>query len=293
MIQQNSTQTHEKRGLLLAITSVICFSATSLLLSYLNTEHHVDGWVASAYRAAVGLLAIIAMQGSTGKLCLQRILTNRLLFLRGLIGGATIPMYYLCIMELGPGRAGMLSGSYPLFAAVFAMPLLKEGLKRSYFLYIGIALLGLMAVFAENAFQGGKPAYDALALAGAATAGLCVVLIRHLRHTENTSNIFASQCAFTLIIALCAAGNRLWIDDPVALGLTLLAAITVVGGQLSITESFRHLNVAKGSTLQMLTPALTVISSAILIGEQFSLLEMLGGAAILFASYRIVMEKPT
>ena len=291
MIQPNSNSSHETRGLILAMTSVLCFTATSLLLSHLNTRHAVDGWVASAYRAVVGLIVIIAMQGSTGKLKLHRILSNRLLFMRGLIGGVTIPLYYLCIMELGPGRASMLGGSYPLFAAVFAMFLIKEGLSKSYFLYIGLALLGLMSVFADNVFQGGKPGYDLIAIGGAAAAGLCVVMIRHLRHTESTSNIFASQCLFTLIIAIVTAGNRLFIEDPVAMSLTILAAITVVGGQLSITESFRHINVAKGSTLQMLTPALTVLCSAILVGEQFSLLELIGGAAILYASYRIVMSK--
>jgi drug/metabolite transporter (DMT)-like permease len=291
MEQSNSEHSHEKRGLILAVASVLCFSATSLLLSHLNSAHGIDGWVASAYRAVVGLIVIIAMQSKTGKLHFSHIVTNRILFMRGLIGGATIPVYYLCIIELGPGRASMLSGSYPLFAAIFAMLFIKEGLKRSYFLYIGLALLGLIGVFAENAFHGGKPAFDLLALGGAAAAGLCVVMIRHLRHTENTSSIFASQCVFTLIIAASAAGSRLYIADPVALGLTILAAIIVVGGQLSITESFRHINVAKGSTLQMLTPVLTVILSAALLGEHFSMLELIGGAAILFASYRIVISQ--
>ena len=112
MTQPNlpSTTSHT-RGLILAITSVCGFSATSLLLSHLNTAHGVDGWVASAYRGVIGLIAISALQGRTGKFQPHRILTNPLLLLRGLIGGATIPMYYLCIMELGPGRAGMIGGS--------------------------------------------------------------------------------------------------------------------------------------------------------------------------------------
>jgi len=291
MEQSNSPQTHETRGLILALASVLCFSATSLLLSHLNSTHGVDGWVASGYRAVVGLLVIIAMQGKTGKLHLTHIFTNRLLFARGLIGGATIPLYYICIMELGPGRAGLLGGSYPLFAAVFAMFLLKEYLKRSYFAYTALALIGLASVFADNGIGGSKPFFDLLAITGAATAGICVVMIRHLHQTENTSTIFASQCVFTLIIAIVTAGDHMLIADRQALGLTILAAITVVGGQLTLTESFRYINVAKGSTLQMLTPALTVVLSALLIGEHFSTLELIGGAAILFASYRIVVSK--
>ena len=135
------------------------------------------------------------------------------------------------------------------------------------------------------------PLYYGLAIFGAGPAGLCVVMIRHLRHTENTSSIFASQCVFTMAIGLAMSGKEIFIKDPVALGLTILAAITAVGGQLCITESFRHINVAKGSTLQMLTPATTCVLSALMLGEMFSILEITGGLAILFASYQIVMMK--
>ena len=291
MEQSTAHRSHEIRGLALAITSVLCFATTSILLSYANTVHGVDSWVASAYRGLVGLIVILTMQGSTGKFQIHHILTNRLLFIRGLLGGATIPAYYICIMELGPGRAGLIGGSYPLFAAIFAMILIKEGLNRSYFVYIGLAMLGLVGIFAEAALDGGKPLFDLLSIGTAAAGGLCVVMIRHLRHSESTTNIFAAQCVFTVIIAVFMAGDRILNLEPLAFGFCVLAAITVVGGQLSITESFRYINVARGSTLQMLTPALTVTLSAALLGEQFALLELVGGVAILYASYRIVVCK--
>jgi drug/metabolite transporter (DMT)-like permease len=291
MKQSGSISHHETRGLILAIASVVCFSATSLLLSFINSQYGVDGWVASAYRGTIGLTVIITMQAKAGKLHLSHIFTNRLLFLRGLIGGATIPMYYICIMELGPGRAGMISGSYPLFAAIFALVLIKEALSRSYYVYILLALAGLVAVFSESGIGGGKPLFDLLAMTGAAAAGFCVVMIRHLRHSESTSTIFASQCLFTLIITLPFAWDRLFTGSPAAIALTLLAAIIVVCGQLCITESFRHISVAQGSTLQMLTPASTVILSALLLGEHFSPIELAGGITILFASYRIAVRR--
>ena len=156
---------------------------------------------------------------------------------------------------------------------------------------MAIALMGLALVFANNGTGNSKPFYDIFAVIGAAAGGLCVVMIRHLRHSETTSTIFASQCIFTLIIAIVSASDRLLIYNAQAFMLTLLAAATVVGGQLAITESFRHINVAKGSILQMLTPALTVALSALFIGEHFSILELTGGAVILFSSYRIVVSK--
>ena len=112
MEQSTAQSSHETRGLVLAITSVICFSATSLALSYTSAKHGVDCWVAASYRGIFGLLVILVLQGRTGKLQLHHIVTNRLLFVRGLIGETAIPVYYLCIIELGPGRASVIGGSY-------------------------------------------------------------------------------------------------------------------------------------------------------------------------------------
>ena len=291
MKQLKPTQTNETRGLILALVSVLCFTTTSLLLSHLSNAYGVDGWVASAYRAAVGLIVIVVMQNKTGQLQITHILKNRLLFARGLIGGATIPVYYICIMELGPGRAGIINGSYPLFASVCAFFLLKEHLRQSYFVYITFALIGLVLVFADDCIGNSNPFYNALAVIGAAAGGLCVVMIRHLRHSETTSTIFAAQCVFTLIIAIIVARDRLIVCNLQALGFTLIASITVVSGQLTLTESFRHINVAKGSTLQMLTPALTILMSALLINEHFSAIEIIGGIIIFFFSYRIAISR--
>ncbi|MCH2155676.1 MAG: DMT family transporter [Opitutales bacterium] len=286
-----ATESHESRGVILSLASIGCFSATALLLSYLNKAHGVDGWVSATYRGFLGLVAIAIMQNRAGKLALSHIITNRLLFLRGLIGGIAIPIFYICIIEIGAGRAGMITGSYPLFAAFFAMVFIKESVRWVYGIYIAIAFAGLVSIYFDQGIGGGEPFYDILAIFGAAAGGICVVLIRHLRHTENTSNIFASQCVFTLVISLAFAGDRIFITDPMALGLTVLAGIIVVGGQLCVTESFRYITVAKGSTLQMLTPATTCVFSALLLGESFGVFEIVGGFAILFASFQIVQMK--
>ena len=281
----------EKRGIILMSCSVLLFSTTALLLSYVHDRFGVSGWVASAYRALMGLILVHAMQSRTGKVRLSRVFTQPLLFARGFIGGMTIPVYYITIMQLGPGRAGMIGGSYPLFAALFAMCFLGERVSRKDFAYMGLALLGLVGVFASNGIEASKPLFDVVALCGAAAAGVCVVLIRHLRHSETTSNIFAAQCVFALILGVIGARSELFIPDPQVFGLVLLASVIVVAAQLCLTAAFRHIEVAKGSTMQMMTPVCTAVSSALLLGESFGLFEIIGGAAILFASYRIVMRK--
>lgn len=290
-MENRTSPTSERRGILLTLASVSLFSATALLLSYVHQTHGINGWVASFYRGIIGLCVVYTMQSRTGTLTLHRIFTRPLLFTRGLVGGLTIPVYYICIMELGAGRAGILAGAWPLFAALFAALLIGERLYRSYFVYIGIALLGMIAVLSNHGIGESKPAFDLLAVCGAAAGGFCVVLIRHLRHTESTSNIFAAQCVFTILITGAYAREDLFVAAPAAMGLILIAAVTVVTAQLCLTEAFRHINVAKGSTLQMLTPAVTVGFSALLLGETFNMYELLGGAAVLYGSYRIAIRK--
>ena len=284
---EDTYHTDPRRGYILSLASIVCFASTALILSHINTHYGLSGWVTAAYRGIIGLIAIGILQNKTGTLRLSHIIRNRLLFMRGLVGGAAIPIFYICIMEIGAGRASILTGIYPLFAAVFAMILLKENIRWTYGIYITIAIVGLITIFADDGLGGGNPYYDALALCGAGAAGICVVMIRHLRHSENTSNIFASQCVFTLVIGLVMSGSDILITDTHALFATLIASLTVVGGQLCITESFRHITVAQGSTLQMLTPATTCALSVLLLGERFGALELMGGAAILFASYQI------
>ncbi len=130
--------------------------------------------------------------------------------------------------------------------------------------------------------------YDVIAISGAIAAGICVILIRHLRHTETTSNIFAAQCVFTFAIGLAGTGHSVFIADLMALFWVIITAITVVAAQLCLTEAFRYMNVAKGSSLQMLTPIVTAAGSVFFFGEPFTLLEVAGGAAIIFASYKII-----
>ena len=154
-----------------------------------------------------------------------------------------------------------------------------------------LALAGMVCVFANNGMEPVQPFYDSVAFLAAATAGLCVVMIRHLRHTETTSNIFASQCVFALGIGLLCSGSEVLITDPWVFALVLLASIMVASAQLCLTEALRHLSVAKGSTLQMLTPVVTAVASALLLGESFGVLEIIGGSAILIASYRITLER--
>lgn len=273
------------------LSSVTLFAATSLLLSYAHTAHGIDGWVAATYRGIVGLAVVFAMQKRTGTLSLHHIFTRKLLFIRGLVGGLTIPVYYFCIMELGAGRAGIIAGVWPLFGAIFAAVLLKEQLYRSYFFYIGLTIVGMVAVLSGNGIGEAKLAFDLLALTGAAAGGFCVVLIRHLRHSESTSNIFAAQCVFTVIIAGGFSRTDLIVADCTAQSILLIAAVTVVSAQLCLTEAFRHLTVAKGSALQMLTPAATAGFSILLLDEAFSFYELLGSAAVLYGSYRIATHR--
>jgi|GEM_PF-6147786 len=135
------------------VASLILFSTTALLLSYINSEYAISGWTAASYRAVIGLIGLYFTQNKTGKLSITHVFINPLLFVRGLIGGLTIPIYYISIIELGPRKAGLIGGSYPLFAAIFALLFLKEKVPKNYATYSFIAMAGLVGLFYTHDFS--------------------------------------------------------------------------------------------------------------------------------------------
>ena len=67
----------------------------------------------------------------------------------------------------------------------------------------------------------------------------------------------------------------------------LVGGFLVAIGQILITKGFYHLDIARGSTLQMLIPLLTAIGAFFFFDERFSALEIFGAILTLLATWLI------
>jgi drug/metabolite transporter (DMT)-like permease len=273
----------------LMLSSVALFAVNALMIRAISMHFPgADGWVASLFRGVIGMGVAFALHGGRG-LQVERLFANPLVALRGVIGGIAIVIFYVTIVQLGAARAVILNLTYPVFGSIIAALWLKEKLSKSAMAWMLVGLAGL-AVFLSPGGKWLHPSpYDLLALLGAAAAGWVVVIIRRLRHEEHASTIFASQAAYTMLIALPAA-PRLPSLPPLAwIGLSI-AGVVVGIAQLEMTKAYQSMSVARGSSIQMILPVMTGIGGVFCFGESFSAVEIAGALLTLAATWRVVAK---
>lgn len=281
----------ERRGIGLMLLSIALFTTNVLLLRGIAlAAPSIDGWVATVFRGGVGL-AIAALLYRGRGFRPRHLLSEPLVLLRGAVGAASVLLFYLTIEPLGAGRAVVINLSYPIFGAVMARIWLREPLSLRQWTWMAAGLVGLGIFLSGEAFHSGLHGAEILGFLGAVLAGAAVVLIRRLSHREHPSTVYASQCLWSLAVALPVAGAPLASIPPTALTVLIAASVVVAGGQLALTHSFRHLSVAKGSSLQMLLPLATALGGWMLFDERFAPAELAGACLTLLATCQVIRHQ--
>lgn len=280
-----------RRALALMLLSAAAFTANVLLVRALNDLHFANIWLVSCARFVVGL-AVVAMvyRREWQPTHLWR---NPRLIERGLLGGLGVYLTYLCVVQLGAGRATFINNTYVIWGALLAAWVLREKLQPAL-LVGGVCALTGLALLTNVLGSGSAPGlYDGLAVLSALISAWVVVTIRQLHATEHSSTIFAAQCVYGL--ALCGIPALLQLQPITGLGLavTAVASITAAVGQLAMTRAFRDLSVAEGSLLQMLVPVGIAAGGALFFSERFTLHELAGAALILGGTAFIALRQPT
>jgi drug/metabolite transporter (DMT)-like permease len=262
--------------------STACFITNVLLIRALAGVENVSLWVVVSARFAVGLAIVCTLYRREFQPF--HLVTNRKLIERGLVGGLCTLGFYYTVTTLGAGRATFINNTYVIWGGLFAVFALREHLRPALLLGAVVTLLGLG--FLTNPFAAGTRTgfADFIALLNALGSAWVVVTIRQLHAREHSSTIFAAQCVFGLLLcagpALANPGTLAALT-PLACLLLAIASTCAAAGQLLMTHAFRDLSVAEGSILQMLVPLGIAAGGVAFFHEQFTALELLGGALIL------------
>lgn len=287
---QNETSINDRRGIFLMLLSVLLFAINTLIVRGVEIyDPAADGWMATCFRGAIGLVVVACLYGGRG-LALKRLLGSKLIFWRGVIGAIGLIAFYITIQKLGAGRAVILNLTYPAFGTLFAAWWLKESITRAAGMWMFIGLLGLLVFLSGDGSLLQFSAYDLLAILGAVAAGLVIVIIRRLRNEEHPSTIYASQAFYSLLAAAPAVPKLGMLTAYGWVGLAV-AAVLVAFGQLLMTRAYQQLPVSRGSAIQMLLPLVVAAGGALLFQEKFTLVELAGAALTLLATWRVVVAK--
>jgi probable blue pigment (indigoidine) exporter len=195
--------------------------------------------------------------------------------------GVFFPLLFIAAERLPGGVAATLAAAQPLVVAVLAVPVLREGLSawRLFWGAAGVAGVGLVVIGPNAAFD---TVGVAAGLASAATMALGVTLTKRWgRPAEAGPTAFAgwqltAGGLFLVPVTFLAEGAPPHIDLTAALGYLWLG---LVGGLAAYVLWFRGITtlpVTSVAVLVLLSPLVAAVLGAVLLGETFGPVQLVG-----------------
>jgi drug/metabolite transporter (DMT)-like permease len=257
------------RGGYAALYSAASFFAFSSLLVKLASRYY-SGILVSAVRFAIGTLLCVAVLAFR----YRSLRPGRpgLVALRGVFGALSMVMTYVAISMTGPGRAALLSNTYPLFVALFGALFFGERLSPRVFLCIAICTCGAVLVMRDG--SGASLAGDLVAIGSAVFAGVGVNLVRSGSRSENPFMLYLSPCLLGLpLFAFVPAGGAASGAAGGTIGILLLAGVGVGAfmAQAFMALGYRSVPAGRGSVVFYFETALTILLGVLFAGEKFNL----------------------
>jgi drug/metabolite transporter (DMT)-like permease len=276
--------------MVLMITACVFFCVTASLVKLIT---HVDAFKISLWRFVIGM-GLLGTAAMFGKVQL-RFHNRKLLFVRGLLGGVGIVITYFAIIKLGMSKGMVLVSTYPIFAFILSIILLKEKPSVISAMMIAAAFAGICLVAGGSndgaGIFGSFGFYEILAVSVGLIGGVVIVTIRKLHETDSSYAIYFSQCAIGFWIAVVPASrgqSRIDFADGLIL---VLIGITATIGQLMMTQSYKHLPVRIGATLAMLEPVFCYLAGVALFGEMLSAKSVIGTLLIIGSCVTVLLHE--
>jgi len=283
-----------RRGIIVMLLSVVCFSINTFLLRYLiGEERGIGTAIPLLFRAMVGIVIVLCLFRGRRPTRIKPVFTDRLLILRGMVGLLGTAAYYWTVPRMGAGQATIICNTYVIFASVIAVLALGEKLTTKRFLWLAVSFVGIVLLVGPDGTSNSMSfgLIELVALLGAIMAAWAVVLVRRLVADYSIGTIYLAQCVWIFVCLLFFAGPQvsgLGLSD---LGLLTLAGTAAGFGQLAMNEGYRCLTVSTGASLQMLWPVVTTIGGMLLFDERFVLLQLVGAILILIAVWRVSAKR--
>ena len=282
-------QSEKVKGTALMVTACVFFCVGASLVKLVT---HIDAFKIGLWRFVIGM-GLLSTAAFFGGIQLK-FHNRRLLFVRGLLGGTGIVITYFAIVNLGMSKGMVLVSTYPIFAYIFSIILLKEKPGVVSALLIATTFAGICLVV-----RGGNDGarifesfgvYEILAVGAGLIGGLVIVTIRKLHETDSSYAIYFSQCAIGFWMAVVPAGaqsSRIDLRDGLIL---VLIGVTATIGQLMMTQSYKHLPVRMGAMVAMLEPVFCYLAGVALFGELLSAKSVIGTLLIIGSCVAVLLH---
>ncbi|WP_298535392.1 DMT family transporter [uncultured Algibacter sp.] len=206
---------------------------------------------------------------------------KKLLIARGLVGVTSMSFFFMSTKFLPIGTAVSLRYMAPIFAAVFAVFLLKEHVRLLQWLFFGLAFLGVIIL---KGFDTELNVYGLLlVLLSAIFSGLVYVVLSKIGKTEHPVVVVNYFMVISAIVGGILSINN-WIT-PIGMEWLMLFGLGVFGyfGQVFMTKAFQEASTNQVAPLKYLEVVFTVLFGVVIFNEIYTFWSLLGIAMIICA----------
>lgn len=275
------------RGLVSILIATLFFGFMVLFTKIVSLE--ISSSEIIFFRSLVGVLFVLSFIFISGKWTKLKSGNKQLLFWRGVIGASAQLLWFYAISKINVAPATLLNNSYPIFATVFALILLKERIKVDTLLALAIAFTGLLIVFFP-APLGLSFGYLA-GLASGMFAGGAILTIRKLRQTDSSWVIFLSFSAAGLLLSAPFTFYKFTTPSFNGWWFLLLVGLCSAMGQMFLTYGFKYAQAAEGSVVAMCTTISAAILGIIFLKELLTLQFILGATLVLCGGAYLILKE--
>ncbi|QHI37239.1 Riboflavin transporter [Kordia antarctica] len=197
-----------------------------------------------------------------------------LLIIRGIVGVISMALFFMSLKYLSMGSAVSLRYISPIFAAVFALVLLKEKIKHIQWLFFLIAFCGVLVLKGFDTQIGTTGLL--LALASAFFSGLVFIVIRKIGNRDHPVVIVN----YFMMVAVLVGGVLCipyW-KTPIGWEWVLLLSLGIFGyiGQLYMTKALQLAETNKAAPLKYIEVIFTMLIGLSWFHESYTLWSLLG-----------------
>lgn len=265
-----------KQSLHYMVISTIAFALLNTFVKYLS---HFDVYEIVFFRALGSLVFTFIY---IGRHKLNPFGNQKLLLvIRSLVGLTSMILFFMSLKYLPVGSAVSLRYIAPIFAAIFALFLLKEEIKLIQWLFFGLAFIGVLMLKGFDSEVGGSGFI--YAMISAFFSGLVYIIIRKIGNKDHPVIVVNYFMLISLIIAgVISIFN--W-TTPVGIEWLLLLSLGIFGyfGQLYMTKALQVSETNKVAPLKYMEVIFTMIIGLVWFGDTYTTLGLFGVLIIILA----------
>ncbi|WP_044639623.1 DMT family transporter [Siansivirga zeaxanthinifaciens] len=204
---------------------------------------------------------------------------NKLLILRSITGASSMLLFFMSVKYLSIGTAVALRYSAPIFAAIFAVILLRERIRPVQWLFFIISFVGIIVL--KGLDTSINTTGLILVLIAAVLSGLVYIIINKIGKSEHPA-VIVNYFMVTATVLGGVLSIKNWIT-PSGTDWFFLFSLGVFGyfGQINMTKAFQIASTNIVAPLKYVEVVFTATIGVLIFSEVYTLYSLLGIALII------------